>query len=221
MGLGLGSHRCLMTWRASPFLSGPSFRSSLLPLGILVSEGQDSATRCSRAFLSAPPHRRCDHEATCYPLGRWSQWSEARWVPGRRRPETGMSRGRRACPEPTITTPTQKKNGHCGVSLRMLTTLARPRRAHKANQFLHCVSALVLEMTARGGGVLLSGALRGHRPSSGWPAPPSGVTGRLRCSPANRDMVSTLDVGQRQLPGVLPSVGHPRLVSPSGLNREQ
>lgn len=59
--------------------------------------------------------------------------------------------------------PAQTKNGHCGVSLRMLNTLARPRRAHKANLFLHCVSALVLEMTALGGGVFLSGALSGHR----------------------------------------------------------
>lgn len=71
MGWGLGSHRCTMTWRPGPFLPGSSFLPAFLSWGVSVSGGQDSATRCSRAFLGAPTLcRQPGDEATCCDGGR-------------------------------------------------------------------------------------------------------------------------------------------------------
>lgn len=127
MGLGLGSHRCTMTWRSSPFLSGSSFLSSFLSWGILVSGGPGLCHQVFQSLLECPP------------------------APP---------------PEPTMTIlPTHSKSGHCGVLLRVPSTLACPGRVHEANLFIHGVLALVLEMTVQGGGVLLPGALGDHLPS--------------------------------------------------------
>ena len=54
MGLGMGSHRCVMMWRSGPFLPGSSFLSSFLSWGILVSGGPGFRHQVFQSLLECP-----------------------------------------------------------------------------------------------------------------------------------------------------------------------
>ena len=101
-------------------------------------------------------------------------------------------------PEPSIAVlPVQNKNGHGGVLLMVLNTLACPRR-----MFLHGVSALLLEQSRRHASVWCSG---GHLRLLIWPS----LWGdrRAQMGPCEQG-----HGGHKQLPGVFPWLGHLSLV---------
>lgn len=125
-GLGSGFPPLPDDRQGPPLPLRPSFLCSFLSWGTLVSEGQDSATRCSRVVSSAPPQRQCGHKATCSMGALVLVW-EARGP----RSEMGTSRGAAALPEPAGTMPpAQDKNGPGGL----LTAWLAPQESPESEQ---------------------------------------------------------------------------------------